>query len=232
MALQRTKYFTVSYVQVFYFSGSLSILEHINKRAMTDWWASIDWFERVYWIIAVPFSVVFLFQLILSFAGADGIGDADFDGDLGGDLADSDSIDDGGGTGFQIFTIRNFVTFLTIFGWSGITFIHNNASPLVTTIGSFSLGLVAMFMVAGLFYFFGRMVESGTMDLKHAIGTTGEVYLPIKAKRANMGRVQVNIQGSLREMSALTDEEEDLKTGTVIKVVEIINDNILLVKKG
>lgn len=199
---------------------------------MTEWWASIDWFERVYWIIAVPFSLIFTIQLILSFVGADGIGDADFDGDLGGDLADSGSVDDAGGAGFQIFTIRNFVSFLTIFGWSGIAFIHNGASPLITTIGSFILGLIAMFMVAGLFYFFGRMVESGTMNIKHAVGATGEVYLPIKAQRANMGRVQVNIQGSLREMSALTDEEEDLKTGTVIKVVEIINDNILLVKKG
>ena len=122
--------------------------------------------------------------------------------------------------------------FLTIFGWAGITFIHNNATPLVTTIGSFALGLLAMFMVAGLFYFFGQMVESGTMDIKHAIGGTGEVYIPIKAQRANMGKVQVNIQGSLREMSALTDEDEDLKTGTVIKVVEVINDNILLVIKA
>lgn len=199
---------------------------------MNEWWASIDWFERVYWIIAVPFSVVFLLQLALSFVGADGIGDADFDGDLGSDLSDAGSIDDAGGGGFQIFTIRNFVTFLTIFGWSGITFIHNNATPLVTTIGSFALGLLAMFMVAGLFYFFGQMVQSGTMDVKHAIGATGEVYLPIKAQRASMGKVQVNIQGSLREMSALTDEEEDLKTGTVIKVVQIVNDNILLVKKG
>lgn len=199
---------------------------------MTEWWANIDWFERVYWIIAVPFSIVFLLQLGLSFVGADGIGDADFDGDLGGELGDASSIDDAHGAGFQIFTIRNFVTFLTIFGWSGITFIHNDASQPVTIIGSFILGLIAMFMVSGIFYFFGRMVESGTMDLRYAIGGTGEVYLPIKAQRGSMGKVQVNVQGTLREMSALTDENEDLSTGTVVKVVEIINDNILLVKKG
>ena len=39
------------------------------------------------------------------------------------------------------------------------------------------------------------------------------------------------MQGSLRELEAMTDEDEDLKTGAMVKVTEIISAEILLVEK-
>jgi hypothetical protein len=44
-----------------------------------------------------------------------------------------------------------------------------------------------------------------------------------------MGKVQIKVQG-LQTLDALTDNEEDIKTGGVVDVVEVINDEILLVK--
>lgn len=199
---------------------------------MEAWWISMEWFERMYWVIAIPFTLVFVIQLILTFAGADGIGEADFDGDLEGDLDDSGDIDDSGGAQFQILTIRNFITFLTVFAWTGIASINAGLSQGVTIVLSIALGLVSMLMVAGIMYMFMRAVESGTLDVKKAIGGVGEVYLPIKAKRGNIGKVQINIQGSLREMSAMTDDHDDLPTNTVVQVIQILNENILLVRKA
>lgn len=199
---------------------------------METWWSSMEWFERMYWIIAIPFTIVFVIQLILTFVGADGIGEADFDGDLDGDLDDSGDIDDSGGAQFQILTVRNFITFLTVFAWTGIASINAGLNQEFTIGLSIGLGLVSMLMVAGIMYMFMRAVESGTLDVKKAIGTVGEVYLPIKAQRGNIGKVQITIQGSMREMSAMTDDHEDLPTKTVVQVIQILNENILLVRKA
>ena len=97
---------------------------------MEAWWAEMEWFERIFWIIAIPFSFFFLIQLLLSFIGADADTAADFEGDL------DEGTGDGGG--FQIFTIRNFVIFMTVFGWSGITFYNMGFGKGAILVISFS----------------------------------------------------------------------------------------------
>ena len=191
----------------------------------------MEWFERIFWIIAIPFSLIFLLQLARAVLGADADMEADFEGDLGGDIG-GDVDDVGDGHGFQVFTIRNFVILMTVFGWSGITFLDQGFGKGATLIISLINGLIAMFAVVGIFYFFGRMTESGTINLKNAINHVGEVYLPIRAKRGNMGKVQITIQGSIREITAVTDEEVDLPTGTVVRIVQVLNNSILLVRKS
>jgi len=192
---------------------------------MDVWWSNLDWFERVLWIIAIPSTLFFLIQLILSMIGLDGEVDADFSGDL-----DSDVDVDAGG--FAFFTVRGLITFLTIFSWSGLTFYNKGWSTGTTVAISALLGVVAMFVVAGIYYFFNRMTESGTLKLSSAVGKTAEIYLPLKAKRGNMGKVQISLQGSLRELNAMTDDESDLSTGNIVQVKAIINNSILLVTKS
>ena len=75
------------------------------------------------------------------------------------------------------------------------------------------------------------MAQSGTLKIKNTIGVIGEVYLPIGAKRSKMGKVQIKVQGSLRELDAITDAEEDLKTNSIIKVTDVVSDELLLVEK-
>jgi len=88
-----------------------------------------------------------------------------------------------------------------------------------------------MFATSALFFWINSLAESGTLKIKNAIGQIGEVYLPIGANRSKIGKVSIKVQGSLRELEAITDEEEDLKTSTVVEVVEIISAELLLVKK-
>ena len=51
----------------------------------------------------------------------------------------------------------------------------------------------------------------------------------IPPARSGHGKIQVEIQGTLREMDALTDDEKELPTGSMAQVLEIINNQILLV---
>lgn len=86
--------------------------------------------------------------------------------------------------------------------------------------------------MATIFYFLSKLVESGTMQMENAVSKTGEVYLVIPAKRSGFGKVQVKVQGSLRTLDAITDEEEDIPTGAVIVVKEITGSNALLVERS
>ena len=46
-----------------------------------------------------------------------------------------------------------------------------------------------------------------------------------------MGKIQIKVQGSLRELEAITDAEVELSTTTLIKVIGVVSSELLLVEK-
>ncbi|MEM6892544.1 MAG: hypothetical protein AAF554_02570 [Bacteroidota bacterium] len=187
---------------------------------MEDWFTALTLFEKIYWIVAIVGSVILTILMILTFVG----GDVE---DLSGDV-DVD-VDGDTGIGFQFLSFKNLMGFFTIFGWSGIACMDNGLSTGVTLVISLFCGLLMMFAMAALFYYLSKLQSSGTLKLKNAMGQIGEVYLTIGANRSSIGKVSVNVQGTLREMEALTDEEIDLKQGNVIKVKDVTDNGILIV---
>jgi len=189
---------------------------------MKEFFGDASVLEQTYWYIALIGSAIFLIIFILTFIGG---GDADMDAD------GTDFDADDGGVGFQFFTFKNVVAFFTIFGWTGIVCIDNGYARMATiTISSIS-GLLMMVATSLLFFWMGKMAASGTLKIKNALGVICEVYLPIGANRSKIGKVQIKVQGSLRELEAITDAEEDLSTNTIVKVVEVVSSELLLVEK-
>jgi len=186
------------------------------------WWQAMELAEKIYWCIAIPFSIVFIIQLVLTFIGGD-FDDAGSTGD-----ADA-SIDADEGIGFQFISIKNISGFFTIFSWTGIAAINAGKSMPFTIIVSVLAGLAMMTLMATLIYYMGKLSEDGTLKLNNAIGKLGTAYLKIPAQRKGMGKVQIKVQG-YRTLDAITDDMEDIPTGAVVDVVDIINDEILLVK--
>ncbi|WP_109097776.1 hypothetical protein [Aquimarina sp. AU58] len=189
---------------------------------MNEFFEGMSTFEQAYWIIAILGSIIFLIIFALTFIGASDV-------DMEADISDIDA--DDGGVGFQFFTFKNVIAFFTIFGWTGILCIDNELSTIVTIVISSFAGLLMMILTSLLFFWMHKMAESGTLKIKNAIGAIGEVYLPIGANRSSIGKIQIKVQGSLRELEAVTDSEEILKTSTIVKVVEIIGSELLLVEK-
>ncbi|WP_422857938.1 hypothetical protein ACOKFD_10795 [Flagellimonas sp. S174] len=188
---------------------------------MEDWFTALTLFEKVYWIVAIVGSIIFTVLMVMTFVGGDvedvsGDVDIDIDGDTG--------------IGFQFLSFKNLIGFFTIFGWSGIACMDNGLSTGTTILVSVTCGLLMMFAMASLFYYLAKLQSSGTLKLKNAMGQIGEVYLTIGANRSSIGKVSVNVQGTLRELEALTDEETDLKQGNVIKVKDVTDNGILIVK--
>lgn len=188
---------------------------------MGDWFSALTAFEKGYWIIAAVSSTIFVFVLITTFL----VGDVDgADGDVDADV-ESDT-----GIGFQFFTFKNLVAFFTIFSWAGISCLNAGYGKGITLLVSILAGLAMMFIMATLIYYINKLVSSGTLQLENAIGNVGEVYLTIGANRSKIGKVHVNVQGALRELDALADSNESLKTGTVVEVKEITGTGILIVQ--
>ena len=189
---------------------------------MQDFFEGMSVYDQVYWIVAIIGSFIFVILLIMTFLGGD------IDSDMAADGTEFQA--DDGGVGFQFFTFKNLVAFFTIFGWTGIVCGSYNLSESAILIISIISGLLMMVVTSSLFYLMNRLAEDGTLKIKNAIGSIGEVYLPIGANRSKTGKVQIRVQGALRELEALTDEDITLATGTVVQVTEIVSAELLLVK--
>ncbi|MEQ8470695.1 MAG: hypothetical protein RIC35_05895 [Marinoscillum sp.] len=188
----------------------------------SDWWETLTTIQQVYWGFAIPFTLIFLIQMVMTFVG----------GDLGHDGSADFDVETDDGAGFQFFTIKNFVGFFTLFSWTGIACLDSGMSNGLTMIVSLGAGLVMMVIMAAVFYYFSKLTDSGNLSVKNAIGGIGEVYLPIRGERENIGKVSIKVQGSLRELDAITDDKKDLPTGAVVTVVEIANNDTLIVTKS
>jgi len=181
-----------------------------------EWFSALDSFAQFFWVIAFIASLIFLFVIITTFAGIDGADDFD----------DVDT-----GIEFQFITFKNLVGFFTIFGWIGIACNNAGFSKPITVITALGCGLLMMAIMAAMFYSMEKLADSGTLEYKNAINAIGEVYLTIGANRTKMGKVSVRVQGTLRELEALTDSLTDLKSGTLIQVVDVTSNGILIVNE-
>lgn len=189
-----------------------------------SWWQAMGVFEKIYWSIALPFTALFLIQLVLTFFGGD-MDDVEAGGDVDAEIESDAGID------FQFITLKNLIAFFTIFGWAGIACIDAGYSTSKTILVSTIAGLIMMTIMALMMYFMAKMTDSGTLSLKNAIGKVGSVYLTIPKKREGFGKVQIKVQG-LQTLDAMTDDIEEIKTGAIVEVLEIINNEILLVRKS
>jgi hypothetical protein len=194
--------------------------------AMSQWWANIPSFERIFWYFAIPFSLVFSIQLILTFIGIDGH-------DTAPDMHDGFDLNHSSDflTGFHLFTLRNFIIFFTGFGWAGIFAVHAGFNQFFTVFFAFLTGLILMITVAGMFFVMSKLTQSGNIHLTNAINASGRVYLPIPGGRSGLGQIQLTVQGSVREVNAMTDEAA-IPTGAPVTVTSVLNDEILIVKRS
>ncbi|MUP38667.1 hypothetical protein [Labilibaculum euxinus] len=189
---------------------------------ISDWWSSMEMVEKIFWSISVPFSLLFLIQIALTFVGGD-IDDLSAEGDADAAVEGDTGID------FQFISLKNLIAFFAVFGWTGIICLDMGLGAGVSTLIATLAGLAMMLIMASILYFMGKLVEEGTLNINNAKGKIGNVYLSVPANRKGMGKVQIEVQG-LQTLDAVTDSDSDIPTGAVIQVVDVLNDQILIVK--
>jgi len=190
-----------------------------------DWWSSLNGAQQVFWGISIIFSILFVIQFVLSLVGLDFDGDTDFDVSTDTDTDSGYSLD----PSFTLFSVRSIIAFFTFFGWTGVLALNAGVGTMMAAIFASASGFVAMLIVGYMMYIFSKLGESGNIDVNEALFQTGEVYLTIPEGKRGQGKVHINIQGVMKEMDAIT-EGKNLATGSTIRVVEIIDNQLLVVE--
>lgn len=187
---------------------------------MQDWWSALEGIIKCYYIIGVLASFILIVQTILSFIGVvDSFDEID---SLGEDI---DEISE-----FKIFSFRSIIAFFAVFGWVGVIAIER-FNNIITFFIAFISGLLAMFVVAGLFYMSLKLQSNGNIDYNNCVGKLAKVYLTIPAKNKGEGKINLKVQDTFIEVRASTYELEAIKTGEQVEIIKVLNDNTVVVKK-
>lgn len=191
---------------------------------ITNWYSAMPSILQLFWGCAIVSSFVFLVQAILTLLGMDG--DSDFDLDAS---ASSDTMDLGGG--LSLFSVRSFVNFFVGFGWAGIGFYNLIPQPWLLYVIAAVIGCFFVWL-----YFFirrqtMRLQSDGSINVKKCIGSHCDVYLRIPAENSGTGKVQISINGSIHEYSAVT-KGALLPSGSRVRVVDVMDNDVFVVEKA
>lgn len=190
---------------------------------MINWWNSLPALEQIFATIAIPATVVLVIQSLLLMFGLGFGGDADVNMD-----GHVDSMDAGSGDGLALFTVRGIVAFFAVGGWTGMV-MAKYAPPWIAIVAAFLAGSVALVALAYLFKAMFKLQSSGNLDNKNAIGKAAKVYIPIPASGGGQGKITVLVQERLVELSAITREAVPLKTGEIVTICDILDDETVVV---
>ena len=195
---------------------------------IATWWADLSPVMKLLWGVTLTATLIFIIQTVMTFLGADADStDFDMDVDTSMDGSDLSNID----SGANLYTFRNFVNFFLGFGWTAIILQPSVKSTAVLVIIAVLVGIALVALVMYMFKWLYSMQQSGNINVyKSAVGCQGKCYLRIPGERGGEGKVQITIQGAVREYNAVTDGDE-IKTGTAVKVLEAIDGNTLLVEE-
>lgn len=175
---------------------------------------------KTFWFIAIPTSLIFLFQTIMTFIGADSFDgiDADFDSNL-----------DGTDSPFQLFSLRNLINFLLGFSWTGISFYSTIINKPILILLSLAIGILFVFLFFVIIQQVQKLAENNSFKISNTLNKTAEVYLTIPANKNGKGKIIISVKGAFHELEAMT-EKDKIVSGSIVKVIRIENENILIVE--
>ena len=206
---------------------------------------NLNGLELIFACCAVFGAVLFIIRLILMFAGHAGDNDAGGDvgaggmHDIGGGDADmgADVGADGGqdfsghdsDLSFKTLSLQGITAFFMMFGLVGWAIVRQGdfAAWFPILCGT-TAGLITVWVMKKIFLIAASFQSSGTLDLQNAIGREGTVYLTIKPEKA--GKVQIAVQDRYAILDAMTESEEELKTGQTVRVTKVSAGKLVVEK--
>ena len=182
--------------------------------------------DTLFVISAIIGGAVFALRLVLMLIGIGDDhsfgGDHDVTGDAGADASHSDH-----DVGTKLLSIQGIAAFLMMFGLVGLALTREaSLNPQLALLASLAAGLASMWIVAKVFSMMVGLQSSGTLDLEHAIGEEGTVYLTIKPGAG--GQVQVKLQGRLGVFDAQVDGGREIATGRSVRVVSVRANSLVV----
>lgn len=198
---------------------------------------NLSWIEVIYWGATIIGGTLFILRTILFLVGG-GLGhdimDSDFHGDLPGshdfdlDLDHVDGVADSDFS-FKILSIQGVTAFFTMFGLIGLALLRANLAIIWTIIGGSAAGIFAVYIISLLFSQLKKLQSDGSLDIQNAVGQKGKVYLAIPS--SGSGQVQISVQGTLRILDAISEDNRKIKTGSSVQVTGVVDNKTLVVRE-
>ena len=191
---------------------------------MIELFNSLEPLQKFFWTIACCASLVFIIQTIMTFIGLGT--DADVDaGPMDGSV---DSMEDGALSG--VFSFRNLINFLLGYGWAGVLLFDDIEKRWLLQLLAIAVGLLFALAFVFMFRQVMKLSHDGSFKMSETVGLKADVYLRIPAARSGRGKVQLSVKGSVHEIDAVTDNDAEIPTGGQVEIVEVLGDDLLLVK--
>ena len=191
---------------------------------MIELFNSLEPLQKFFWTIACCASLVFIIQTIMTFIGLGT--DADVDaGPMDGSV---DSMEDGALSG--VFSFRNLINLLLGYGWAGVLLFDDIEKRWLLQLLAIAVGLLFVLAFVFMFRQVMKLSHDGSFKMSETVGLKADVYLRIPAARSGRGKVQLSVKGSVHEIDAVTDNDAEIPTGGQVEIVEVLGDDLLLVK--
>ncbi|OYT71120.1 MAG: hypothetical protein CFK52_08830 [Chloracidobacterium sp. CP2_5A] len=188
---------------------------------MTEWLAASSALESLCWGVAL-FSTALLVMKLLLGSLLDGL-DGHFDGsfDL---LGGAEPVPSGG--------LKAILAGCMVTGWSGVLcFQLTRLTPLAALGAALGAGFATFLATAWILRQVYRIESDGTLQPANAIGRFGTVYLTIPAGGQGSGQVQIEVQGRLATLDAITDGPA-IPTGLRVFVHSVSNGVLAVVPES
>ena len=176
--------------------------------------------DALYLWTAILGGALFVLQVVLQLLGGGVNGDTHIGIDGGHPSAD---------LSFKMLSLQGLTAFFMMFGLVGLALrIDSGTGVFVSLVGAAVAGVSSGWVISRIFRLFSRLQSSGTLDMWQAMGVTGTVYLTVAKEKP--GKVQINIANRLMTVDAVTDSPEPLVTGSRVRVVNVVQENVVVVE--
>jgi hypothetical protein len=187
---------------------------------MIEYWTHLTPTMKTFVGLGAISSAVLTLQMILAMFG----------GDMDGLDADMDISDIGEGGASGILSIRTIGAFFTGFGWSGAAMLQAGHGTGAATFVGVVVGSIFMAMIFYLMAYLHSLRQEGTINYANAVGKVGAVYLPVPPHRKGLGQIEVLVQGRLKIVQAITDNDKKIGNRVAVRVTELVDEQTILVE--
>lgn len=174
--------------------------------------------EKVFLFFAIFGSLVFAVRFTLYFMGIAGGHGLPFSEDGG--------VSDTAQDAFNAFNLHNVSAFCLIGGLVGYGCLQAGLSILISSLLAALGGVLAIFVLTRVFLLARRLQSDGTVKLSAAVDQTAVVYLTIRPQTG--GQVQIHLQERLMTLTAYTQGDEPIPTGTLVRVIDVQGDQLIV----
>lgn len=130
----------------------------------------------------------------------------------------------------QLFTLQGIMTFLCVFGWAGVICTSLGLHVAISIVIALVFGFLSMLGVAKVLQLTKKLTQDGSLDVRRLLGEKGRVYIPIPANESGEGKVTVSAGERFIELSAVTDGQEAIPTGTQVRIIDVRGDVVAVEK--